>query len=256
MGRWFLGVTVIVAAACNSSPSSPSGDASLRVQVVDDGTGASITDSVYRLELQLTSAGRAYTQPVVNGIANFSSVVPAEYRLTSTSLFGYLQLDVLNVAVEGNKSTTLRLAPIDDFGVEQISVDGQGAVPLNGTIAIPLRGVTLRFRGRYQSPRSPWPAANGFGVAIRSAASDTYGHDGGRTTGGATSANEFEIAIPNWTPCSRFVDGRLSECFSSSDALLLTMSTPFDGRFGGAPLIRKSQKWPLKFELVPDCCLP
>jgi hypothetical protein len=52
------------------------------------------------------------------------------------------------------------------------------------------------------------------------------------------------------------VSGRLSDCFSSADTLLLTMSTPFDGRFGGAPLIRKSQKWPLKFELSPECCLP
>ena len=255
MGRWLLVLTVLLAAACDDSPASPSGHSSLRVQVIDDATGRPITDSGYRLELQLTSADRAYTQPVVNGTADFSGVVAGAYRLTATSLFGYLQLDVLNLTVAGVTSTTLRLAPIDDFGVEQISVDGQGAVPLNGTIAIPLRGVTLRFRGKYQSPRSPWPAANGFGVAIRSA-SDTYGHDGGRTTGGATSANEFEIAIPNWTPCSRFVDGRLSECFSSSDTLLLTLSTPFDGRFGGAPLIRKSQKWPLKFELVPDCCLP
>ena len=256
MGRACLVLGVILAAACDSSPASPSGHSSLRVQVVDDVTGAPITDSGYRLELQLTAADRAYTQPVVNGTADFSGVVAGSYRLTTTSLFGYVQLDVLNVTVAGISSTTLRLAPIDDFGVEQISVDGQGAIPLNGTIAIPPRGVTLRFRGRYQSPRSPWPTPNGFSVSIQSATSDTFGHDGGATTGGPTSATEFEIAVPNWTPCARLVDGRLSDCFSSADTLRLTMSTPFDGRFGGVPLIRKSQKWPLKFELAADCCLP
>ncbi len=256
MRRWGLSLGFIVLAACDSSPTSPSGDASLRVQVVDEGTGTPITDSAYRLELQLTADSRSYTQPVVNGTANFSGVVPAEYRLTSTSLFGYLQLDVLNVAVESSKSITLRLAPIDDFGVEQISVDGQGAVSPNGTVAIPMRGVTLRLRGKYQSPRSPWPAANGFNVAIRSSTSDSFGHDGGATEGGPTSPNEFEIAIPNWTPCTRITNGRLTDCFSSADTLLLTMSTPFDGRFGGAPLVRKSQRWPLRFELAPECCLP
>jgi len=260
MRRWVLPVAglILVVAACDSSPTSPSGDAALRVQVLDERTGMAITDSVYRLELQLTAPGGSYTQPVVNGAAQFSGIAPAEYRLTTNSLFGYLQLDLLTLDVEGSQTMTLRLTPIDDLGVEQVSVDGLGSIPKGGTIAIPVRGVTLRLRGRYQSPRSPWPAQNEFSANIPSSTAgiDGVGHEGGRSTGDALSPTEFEIAVPNWTPCTRFADGRLSECFTSSDILVLTMSTPFIGGFGGSPLVRKSQQWPLKYELAPDCCLP
>lgn len=70
------------------------------------------------------------------------------------------------------------------------------------------------------------------------------------------SPSEFELAIPNWTPCSRIVDGRLVSCYTSADTLMLTMSTPFERGFGGSPLIRKYQSWALKFDLAPGCCLP
>jgi hypothetical protein len=252
-----LGFVILVTAACDRLPTSPS-SAALQVHVVDDSTGSPITDSVYRLELQLTAHNRMYTQPVVNGIAEFSDVVPADYRLTTNALFGYVQLDFLTVTVEGARSMTLRLAPIDDLGIERISVDGQADVQPNGTIAIPLRGVTLRLRGKYQSPRSPWPAENEFGAAVVSATPgiEGVGHEGGTTTSGPLSANDFEIAIPNWTPCTRLVDGRLSDCFSNSEILLLTMSTPLVGGSGGARLIQKSQTWPLKYDLAPGCCLP
>jgi hypothetical protein len=252
------GAVSITLAACNRSPSSPSGgDATLRVQVVNDATGTAITDPVFRIELQLDADGRTLTASVVNGMAEFSGVVPDDYRLTTTALFGYLQVDLVTVRVEGETALTLRLAAIDDLGVEQISADGRD-VPMGGTIAIPVRGVTLRLRGKYQSPRSPFPAANRFSAQIPSATSgiDGVGHEGGATVGQPISATEFEISIPNWTPCTRFSGNRLSQCFTDSDIIVLTMSTPFDGRFGGAPLIRKSQRWPLKFILPADCCLP
>jgi len=86
----------------------------------------------------------------------FPAVARGEYRLTTVALFGYLQVDVVAVTVDQSKTITLALAPIDDLGVEQISVDGQGTIPVGGTVVIPLRGVTLRMRGKYQSPRSPW----------------------------------------------------------------------------------------------------
>ncbi len=259
MRRWVLPLAAIllVAAACDNSPSSPSGDASLRVLVINEATNAAIVNPAHRLELHLTAPARTYTQPVVDGRAEFTDVVPDEYRLTTTSLFGYLQLDLLTVGVKDATSLTLPLAPIDDLGVEQVSVDGL-AVPMGGMISIPPRGVTLRLRGRYQSPRSPAPAANGFSVSIPSVTPgiDGVGHEGGATTGQPLSADEFEIAIPNWTPCTRFAGARLSGCFTASDALVLTMSTPFSGRFGGTPLIRKSQRWPLTYVLSADCCLP
>jgi hypothetical protein len=121
-----------------------------------------------------------------------------------------------------------------------------------------VRGVTLRVRGRYQSPRSPFPAANGFSATIPSATAgiDGVGHEGGGTSGQPLSPGEFEISIPNWTPCTRFTGNRLSQCFTASDTIVLAMTTPFSGRFGGAPLIRKSQRWPLQYTLSADCCLP
>ena len=245
--------------ACAGTPTAPSDRTSLRVQVIDDATRRVITDSVYRLELELTGSRDSYTQPVVNGIATFPDVAHGEYRLTTVALFGYLQIDVVAVAVDESKTMTLALAPIDDFGVEQISVDGQGTIQTGGTIAIPVRGVMLRMRGKYQSPRSPWPAKNSFSVLVPALNPDVdgaFGHEGGRTESGPVSPNEFELTIPNWTPCARIGDGRLIDCYTSSDTLMLTMSTPFDRGFGGTPLIRKFQKWALKFDLAPGCCLP
>lgn len=244
--------------ACGSSPTAPSDGTSLRVQVIDDATRQAITDPVYRLELNLAGTVNSYAQPVVNGSATFPGVAHGEYRLTTAALFGYLQIDVVSVTVDQSKTVTLALAPIDDLGVEQISVDGQGTIPVGGTIAIPVRGVMLRMRGKYQSPRSPWPARNLFTALVPALNPDVdgFGHEGGRTESGPASPNEFELSIPNWTPCARIVDGRLINCYASSDTLVLTMSTPFDRGFGGTPLIRKYQKWALKFDLAPGCCLP
>jgi hypothetical protein len=258
MGRRLALVLLLaMSAACGGSPTEPSESGSLRVQVVDDLTRQPITNPIYRLELQL-AGNHSYTQPVVNGTATFRDVAHGAYRLATTALFGYLQLDVIDINVDGSQTLTLALAPIDDLGVEQISVDGQGVIPVGGTIVIPLRGVTLRMKGKYQSPRSPWPARNSFSVTVPAINPDVdgFGHEGGRTESGPTSANEFELSMPNWTPCSRIVDGRLVSCYTSSDTLMLTMSTPFDRGFGGTPLIRKYQKWPLRFELAPECCLP
>jgi hypothetical protein len=249
---------VVTTIACGGSPTGPSNAISLRVQVIDDATRQPITDPGFRLQVHLAGAGDSYTEPVVNGHANFAAVNAGDYRLTASALFGYLQLDVVNLSVEESKTITLALASIDDFGVEQISVDGQGVIPVGGTIAIPVRGVTLRMRGKYQSPRSPFPARNSFSVLIPSLNPDVdgFGHEGGRTESGPVSANEFKLVIPNWTPCARIVSGRLVNCYAASDTLVLTMSTPFDRGFGGSPLIRKYQKWALKFELAPTCCLP
>ena len=256
--RLLLAVLSAGSVACGSSPTAPSDRMSLRVQVLDDASRQAITDSVYRLELRLTGSGNSYTQPVINGAATFPAVARGDYRLTTTSLFGYLQIDVVAVTVDESKSVTLALAPIDDLGVEQISVDGQGTIPVGGTIAIPVKGVTLRMRGKYQSPRSPWPAKNLFTVSVPALNPDVdgFGHDGGRAESGPVSPGEFELAIPNWTPCAQIADGRLIDCYTSADTLILTMSTPFDRGFGGTPLIRKYQKWALKFELAPGCCLP
>ena len=256
--RILLVVLIAFVMACDSSPTAPSGAASLRVQVTDDLTRQPITDPVYRLEVRLTGANNTYAQPVVNGSAKFAALAEGEYRLTTTALFGYLQLDVVTVRVEKSTTATLALAPIDDFGVEQISVDGQGTIPVGGTIAIPVRGVTLRMRGKYQSPRSPWPAKNLFAISVPSLnpEADGFGHEGGRTESGPVSPSEFELAIPNWTPCSRIVEGRLVSCYTTADTLMLTMSTPFERGFGGSPLIRKYQSWALKFDLAPGCCLP
>ncbi len=252
-----LGALLLLALACGGSPSSPSGDATLRVQVVDETTNAAITDPVHRLELHLTAINRTYSSPVVNGVAEFTGIVPDDYRLTTTSLFGFLQLDIVTVTVEGEASATLRLTPIDDLGIEEISADGR-PVPMGGSIASPPRGVTLRFRGRYKSPRSPFPEPNGFSAQLPSTTPgiDGVGHEGGATIGRPLSPSEFEIVIPNWTPCTRFTGNRLSSCFTASDIIVLTMSTPFVGGFGGVPLIRKSQRWPLRFEFGPECCLP
>jgi hypothetical protein len=256
--RIFLAVLLTMGLACDRSPAGPSRGFSLRVQVVDDITRQPIANPMYRLQLQLAGASASFTQPVVDGTAVFPNVLEGEYRLTTAALFGYLQLDLLTVLLDQSKTMTLSLTPIDDLGVEQILVDGQGTIPVGGTIAIPLRGVTLRMRGKYQSPRSPWPARNLFSATVPSLNPDVdgFGHEGGRTESGPLSPSDFELAIPNWTPCSRIVDGRLVNCYTSADTLMLTMSTPFEGGFGGSPLIRKYQKWALKFELVPGCCLP
>lgn len=256
--RSALAVLVVGGLACGSSPTAPSDGTSLRVQVIDDATRQAITDPIYRLELQLTGTGTSYTQRVVNGSATFPAVARGEYRLTTSALFGYLQIDVVAVTVDQTRTITLALAPIDDLGVEEISVDGQGTIPVGGTIVIPLRGVMLRMRGRYQSPRSPWPARNSFSVLVPALNPevDGFGHEGGRTDSRPVSRNEFELSIPNWTPCARIVDGRLIGCYTSSDTLVLTMSTPFDRGFGATPLIRKYQRWALKFDLAPGCCLP
>ena len=260
MCRRVLVVLLFAAAAigCEGSPTGPSNAITLRVQVVDDATRQPITDAGFRLQVALAGAKDSYTQPVVNGEANFPAVAEGEYRVTTAALYGYLQLDIVSVTLDQSKVITLPLAPIDDFGVEQISVDGQGVIPVGGTIAIPVRGVTLRMRGKYQSPRSPYPARNLFSVLVPSLNPDVdgFGHEGGRTESGPVSPAEFELVIPDWTPCSRIVNGRLVNCYTAADTLVLTMSTPFDRGFGGSPLIRKYQKWPLKFELAPNCCVP
>ena len=253
-----MATLVVTTIGCGGSPAGPSNAISLRVQVVDDVTRQPIADPMFRLAVQLAGAKSSYTQPVVDGQANFPAVNEGEYRLTSSALFGYLQLDIVNVTIDESKTITLALAPIDDFGVEEIAVEGQGVIPVGGTIAIPVRGVTLRIRGKYQSPRSPFPAKNSFSVLIPSLNPDVdgFGHEGGRTESGPVSPHGFELVIPDWTPCARIVNGRLVNCYTASDTLVLTMSTPFDRGFGGSPLIRKYQKWPLKFELAPNCCLP
>ena len=256
--RILLAVLIAGGLACDSLPTAPSSAGSLRVQVIDDLTRQPIADPVYRLEMHLTGANNSYAQPVMKGSATFPAVAEGEYRLNTAALFGYLQVDVVAVSIEKSQTITLALAPIDDFGVEQISVDGQGTIPDGGTIAIPVRGVTLRMRGRYQSPRSPWPAKNLFAVSVPSVNPDVdgFGHEGGRTESGPVSPSEFELTIPNWTPCSQIVEGRLVNCYTSADTLMLTMSTPFERGFGGSPLIRKYQKWALKFDLAPGCCVP
>lgn len=256
--RILLVVLTGLVLACDSLPTAPSSAGSLVVRIVDDLTRQPITDPIYRLEVKLAGANNAYAQPVVKGSATFPAIAEGEYRLTTTGLFGYLQLDVVTVSVEKSKTMTLALAPIDDFGVEQISVDGQGTIPVGGTIAIPVRGVTMRMRGKYQSPRSPWPAKNLFTVSVPALNPDAdgFGHEGGRAESGPLSAGEFELAIPNWTPCSQIVEGRLVNCYNSADTLMLTMSTPSERGFGGSPLIRKFQSWALKFDLATGCCLP
>src|SRR6187402_3341579 len=184
--RMLLAVLISSALACDSLPTAPSRAGSLRVQVVDDLTRQPIADPVYRLELHLTGANNSYVQPVMKGSTTFPAVAEGEYRLNTAALFGYLQVDVVAVSIEKSQTITLALAPIDDFGVEQISVDGQGTITDGGTIAIPERGVTLRMRGKYQSPRSPWPAKNLFAVSVPSVNPDAdgFGHEGGRTESG------------------------------------------------------------------------
>src|SRR5204862_1702316 len=124
--RILLAVLVLLAGglACDSLPTAPSSAGSLRVQVIDDLTRQPIADPVYRLELQLTAPNNSYAQPVVKGSATFPAVAEGEYRLNTAALFGYLQVDVVTVSIEKSQTITLALAPIDDFGVEQIAVDG------------------------------------------------------------------------------------------------------------------------------------
>jgi hypothetical protein len=246
---WVLLATTL--AGCGGPAAPGSGTASLSVRVIDESTSAPILDSVYAVSVQLVGP-QTYTQAAANGTAEFSSIAPGDYVVTASVLFGYIQLDYLKVSLTGPKTLTVSLTPIDDLGVQEVVVDGQGSIPRGGTITVPASGVTIHFRGKYRSSQSPWPIVNFFTADVGSS-EPGFGTHGFPTLSTASSASDFEVTTMNFTPC-RTLFGTTT-CYTRSESIHLFLQTPvIPSHFGRIPLARKDQPWPLTFILGPGCC--
>jgi hypothetical protein len=253
MRRRSLLVLLVAAFAGCGSPAAPeAGTTSLSVRVLDESTGTPILDSVYAVAVQLVGP-QTYTQAAVSGTAEFPSIAPGDYVVTASVLFGYIQLDYLKVSLSGPKTMTVPLTPIDDLGVQEVIVDGQGSIQRGGTINVPASGVTIHFRGKYRSSRSPWPIVNLISASPESSVPGAFAHDSDKSVT-VSSASDFEVTETNFVPCHQAHTGSPITCYTQSDVIHLVMTTPSTRIVIAKPLAIKDQPWPLKFVLGAGCC--
>jgi hypothetical protein len=241
------------AAACGGSPAAASGASSLTVRLVDDVSGQPIVDPVFGITVRMAGTANL-AQRANNGFAVFTGISAGTYTLTSEIGFGYMQMDAVSVRVAGPTSVDARLTPIEDLIVTEVVAEGQGSIPDGGTILVPADGVNLRVRGRYQTRKSPWPAQNQFFV-------DTYFAIEARSLGSersekgnALSADEWEIIVDGYKPCTQDLEAQ-THCYSPASDLIADFYTPSrGGRDAGAFLALRRQPWTLNFRLGPGCC--
>jgi hypothetical protein len=246
--RWGVGLILALSSclAC-SSPSGPSGSSSLAVQLLDELTGQPITDAGFGIVVQIAGPGISTQQPV-NGTAVFSGIASGTYRVTTDVGYGYRQLDIVTVNVDGTNSLPLKLKPIDDLMVTGIFVDGQGSIPDGGTIDIPFEGVTLRFRGKYRPLKYPWPSEYVFQVYFNSA------QDLRSVQSEPTNSSDWQSTQTGWVPCTRDAQ-RNQRCDTSGDLLNLYFAKYFGSQAQEALMV-KTQQWLVHFRLTPGCCRP
>jgi hypothetical protein len=246
---------------CCGGPTTPSGDASLTVRVIDEVTSLPIIDPVFAISVHLTGPA-TYSQTINGGTASFSGMVPGTYSLTTagplvTALrgntdfpYGYRQLDVISVAVDRPQTFTLRMLPVDDLEVTEVFVDGQGSIPKGGTITVPSDGLNLTFRGRYQLVKYPRPSRLFF-TANPFAAGFGYGTANPQTQGPPSDV-QWEFIMSRWIPCLGGATNMM--CVTASESILLGLLDPTARAGAGTTIMSRLQTWPLTYLLAPDCC--
>jgi len=238
-----------VVSLCCGGPTSPSGDASLVVNVVDESTTLPIVDPGFGITVKLTGPA-TYSQIVSGGTARFSSMVAGLYRLTTEYVYGYRQLDVISVMVDRPQTLRLSMLRVDDLGVTEVFVDGQGSIPKGGAIDVPAGGVTLTFRGRYQLVNYARPALLGF-FADPFCDPFEYG-TAGAFTDGPPNDTQWERSMARWIPC---IGGPFDlRCVTATDSILVTLADPRARAGAGTVIMRRLQPWPISYRLAPDCC--
>lgn len=236
----FLLLFVFVNASCGG-PTSPSGSPSLVVRVVDESTGFPIVDPAFGLRVKLAGPVNS-NEAVQSGAASFSNLLAGTYSLTTEYVYGYRQLDVISILVDQPKTLTLPMLSVDDLGVTEVFVRGQGSIPKGGVISIPASGVELTFRGRYQLVNYPRPSVLGIFADPFSA---PFEYSSGTLLGGPLTDSEWEFTMSRWLPC----DGS-SRCITSSESILVTMSDPRGRAGAGTIIMRRLQPWPLTFRSI------
>lgn len=130
---------LVVISICCGGPTQPSGSVSVVVRVVDELSELPILDPAFGITVTLTGPSTA-TQAAIGATAVFSGLAPGAYAVTTDYVYGYRQREAMSVMLDGRHSVTLPLLPVDDLGVTEVVVDGQGSIPKGGTIR-----------------RQPWP---------------------------------------------------------------------------------------------------
>jgi hypothetical protein len=253
-----VAVLCIVEVCCGGpttpSGTTPTGSPSLVVRVLDDSTRLPITDSAFGIVVRLDGQA-TYSQPAIGGTASFPSLASGIYRLTTEYAYGYRQVDLVSLTVDRPQTFTLSLLPFDDLGVTEVLVDGQGSIPKGGTIDIPLEGVTVTFRGRYQLVSYTSPLR----LTFRANFSAPSGNELGPLLGfaaGPLTATDWEVTRRGWIPC--YVDYRPSSptttCLTVTDSIVLELYDPLGRAGAGTSIMGRHQPWPVTYRLASGCC--
>ena len=232
-------VALLSAIGCGASPTGPDGGFTVTVTVLDEVTSQPIVDQSFGVSVRLGAAG---AQAAANGKAVISGIASGTYRLTTEIDYGYTQLDLISVTVDASKAVTLRLKPIDDLAVTEVFVEGQGLIAKGGAFDVPAEGVTLRYRGRYQSIKYPWPSLLLIQPGTTASNGQAFG-GGTRASSVQVSATDWEYTYFGWKPC----DG--ATCRTSSEFVNLYMAKVLGSPFNQDALMNKQQRWPMTFRL-------
>lgn len=245
----FLLSSLSLIGVCCGGPTAPSGDASVVVRVIDEATSLPIVDPAFGISVKLTGPA-TYTRTVSGGTASFSSVVSGTYSLTTEFTYGYRQLDLISIIIDRPQTFTLPMLPVDDLGLTEVLVDGQGSIPKGGSINVAADGVTLTFRGRYQLVKYPRPSLLGF-LADPFSAPFEYGTAASYVTA-PPSDTQWEFTMSRWVPC---LGGSVNlTCVTASESILLRLNDPRARAGAGTTIMSRLQSWPITYRLAPDCC--
>lgn len=245
---WVVSVALSAALSCGTT--TPSGTATLTVRTIDERTNQLILESAFGITVRV-SGSATREQRVTNGLTVFDAIPTGLYTITTIIDYGYRQLDVVSVSVSEAKTYDVRLTPIDDLTATQIVVEGQGSIPKGGTIDVPADGLTIRFQGKYISPRFPWPNPVIFSADIVDVTGRGVGSGLFPQSALALGPSDWAYVIRQWRPCERASD-RSVTCVMQSDAIFLSMGKQNNGP--STDLMGKRQAWPLTFRLAPGCC--
>lgn len=248
VSRVLLGVFSLISICCGG-PTSPTGEASLVVRVVDDVTSLPIIDPVFGISVHLTGPA-AYSQTATGGTARFSRMVPGTYSLTTEFSYGYRQLDIISVVVDRPLTFTLPMLPVDDIGLTEVFVDGQGIIPQGGFISVAADGVNITFRGRYQLVKYARPPLFGF-LADPFSAPFEYGTAASYVPG-PPSDTQWEFTMSRWIPC--LGSSANLRCLTASESILLRLTDPHARAGAGTTIMNRMQPWPIRYRLALDCC--
>jgi hypothetical protein len=245
-------ISLLLAMSACGSPTSPSAAGRLTVRLLDDSTGQPITGQQFGIAVTATGPARA-TIASSNAIAEFAELPAGTYRMTTDVAFGYYQVDFISLTLgEAARSLDLRLKPIDDLGLSEVFVDGQGSIPKGGTIEMSPPGVTIRFRGGYKIVNYAFPA-NVVHFVEYQTSPENISLSFQERSQTQLSPGEWEARHVNLSPAAHSFD-RIVNCEIRVNALFLDMMDP-QGRAGaGTILMLKTQSWPLVFRLRGAYC--